>query len=50
MRELPPWYDIDDAAALDRLVRESAGYDAPWTCHAIQLLGLETFTRSQCTV
>jgi hypothetical protein len=42
--ELPPWYDIDDAAALERLVRDSADYDAPWTRHAIQMLGLETFT------
>jgi uncharacterized protein len=48
--ELPPWYDIDDAAALERLVRESADYDAPWTRHAIQMLGLGTFTRSQCTI
>ena len=48
--ELPPWYDIDDAAALERLVRESAGYDARWTRSAIQTLGLETLTRSQCTI
>jgi uncharacterized protein len=48
--ELPPWYDIDDAAALERLVRESAGCDARWTRHAIQMLGLETFTHSQCTI
>lgn len=46
--ELPPWYDIDDAAALERLVRECAGYDAPWTRRTIQTLGLETFSRSQC--
>jgi rSAM/selenodomain-associated transferase 1 len=48
--ELPPWYDIDDAVALERLVRDSADYDAPWTRRAIQMLGLETFTRSQCTI
>jgi glycosyltransferase A (GT-A) superfamily protein (DUF2064 family) len=48
--ELPPWYDIDDAAALEQLVRDSAGYDALWTRHAIQMFGLETFTRSQCTI
>ena len=48
--ELPPWYDVDDAAALERLVRESADYEAPRTRHAIQTLGLETFTRSQCTI
>jgi uncharacterized protein len=47
--ELPPWYDIDDAAALERLVRESAGYEAPSTRRAIQMLGVETRTRSQCT-
>jgi rSAM/selenodomain-associated transferase 1 len=47
--ELPPWYDVDDAAALERLVHESADYDAPWTRRVIQTLGLETFTRSQCT-
>jgi hypothetical protein len=46
--ELPPWYDIDDAAALERLVRESQGYDAASTRRAVQLLGLETFTRSPC--
>jgi rSAM/selenodomain-associated transferase 1 len=45
--ELPPWYDIDDAAALERLVQESAGYEAPFTRHAIQMLGLETFARFQ---
>jgi hypothetical protein len=48
--ELPPWYDIDDAVGLERLVRESAGSDALWTRRAIQTLGLETFTRSQCTI
>jgi hypothetical protein len=46
--ELPPWYDIDDAAALERLVRESQGYDAVSTRRAIQLLGLETFTCLPC--
>src|ERR1700722_8207663 len=45
--ELPIWYDIDDVAALEQLVRDSAGYDALWTRHAIQMFGLETFTRSQ---
>jgi len=47
--ELPVWYDIDDAAALERLVRESDGSDAPWTRHAIRTLGLETFSRSPCS-
>jgi uncharacterized protein len=39
--ELPLWYDIDDAAALARLVRESTGYDATWTRRAVQVLGLD---------
>jgi uncharacterized protein len=46
--ELPHWYDIDDAAALGRLVRENEGYAAPWTRRAIQALGLHTFTHSPC--
>jgi glycosyltransferase A (GT-A) superfamily protein (DUF2064 family) len=44
--ELPLWYDIDDAAGLDRLVRENEGYAAPWTRRAILALGLHTFTHS----
>jgi hypothetical protein len=47
--ELPPWYDIDDAAALERLVRESDGYDALWTRRAVRTLGLEAFSSSPCT-
>jgi glycosyltransferase A (GT-A) superfamily protein (DUF2064 family) len=46
--ELPLWYDIDDAAALERLVRENGGYAAPWTRRAITALGLDTFTHSPC--
>jgi glycosyltransferase A (GT-A) superfamily protein (DUF2064 family) len=46
--ELPPWYDIDDAAALERLVRENDGYDALWTRRAVQALGLDAFTSSPC--
>ena len=39
--ELPLWYDIDDAASLDRLVREtSESNTAPWTRLAIEALGL----------
>jgi uncharacterized protein len=39
--ELPRWYDIDDAAALDRLVRETSGGNvAPWTRRAIETLSL----------
>ena len=45
---LPPWYDIDDAAALERLVRENDGYAAPWTRRAISTLALDTFTSSPC--
>jgi uncharacterized protein len=47
--ELPLWYDIDDAEALERLVRENGGYAAPWTRRAITVLGLDTFTHSPCT-
>ncbi len=47
--ELPPWYDIDDVAALERLVGESDGYDAPWTRCAVRALGLDAFTYSPCT-
>ena len=46
--ELPPWYDIDDAAALERLVRENDGYAAPWTRRALPTLGLDTFASSSC--
>ena len=48
--ELPPWYDIDDATALERLVRETDGSDAPWTRRAVQTLGLDAVGRSRCTV
>lgn len=48
--ELPPWYDIDNAAALEQLVREDAGYNAASTRHTIRLLGLETFTLAQNTL
>ena len=37
--ELPLWYDIDDAAALERLVRDNDGYAAPWTRRALRTLG-----------
>jgi uncharacterized protein len=46
--DLPLWYDIDDAAALERLVRENGGYAAPWTRRAITALGLDRFTHSPC--
>jgi rSAM/selenodomain-associated transferase 1 len=38
--ELEPWYDVDDAASLGVLLRESAGYAAPVTRAAIARLGL----------
>ena len=44
--ELPPWYDIDDAEALERLVQEVGGDAAPWTHRAIAALGLDTLTNS----
>ncbi len=44
--ELPPWYDIDDAAGLKRLVRENDGYAAPWTRRVLPTLGLDTFAPS----
>jgi rSAM/selenodomain-associated transferase 1 len=38
--ELAPWYDVDDAASLSVLLRESEGYAAPATRAAIGRLGL----------
>jgi rSAM/selenodomain-associated transferase 1 len=38
--ELEPWYDVDDAASLGVLLRETAGYAAPETRAAIARLGL----------
>jgi hypothetical protein len=46
--ELPLWYDIDDAAAFERLVRENGGYAAPWTRRAITAFGLDTFMHPPC--
>ena len=42
--ELPPWYDVDDAASLDRLAAELAGpadgrFPAPATAAALQGMG-----------
>ena len=45
---LPLWYDIDDAAALERLVRDNDGYAAPWTRRALSTLALDRFTSSSC--
>ena len=38
--ELDPWYDVDDAASLGVLLRETAGYAAPATRAAISRLEL----------
>jgi len=38
--ELEAWYDVDDAASLRVLLRETAGYAAPATRAAIACLGL----------
>jgi hypothetical protein len=46
--ELPLWYDIDDAAALGRLMRENDGYTASWTRCALATLGLDTSMFSPC--
>jgi hypothetical protein len=43
--ELSPWYDIDDAASLARLVTDDTGYAAPWTRGAIQSLDLSQILR-----
>ena len=44
VHELPPWYDVDDRAALDRLLGELAtggeGYAAPATEACVEHLGL----------
>ena len=40
--ELPPWYDVDDAAALATLLQGTAGYAAPHTGAAIDRLGLRS--------
>ena len=45
LAELPPWYDVDDAAALRRLLAEvetpgNAGYAAPSTIACVGRLGL----------
>jgi hypothetical protein len=45
---LPIWYDIDDAAALERLVRENDGYAAPCTRRVLPTLGLDMFAPSPC--
>jgi glycosyltransferase A (GT-A) superfamily protein (DUF2064 family) len=47
--ELPLWYDIDDAASLDRLAQEISGSNtAPWTRHAIEAIGWPVPMRSSC--
>lgn len=38
--ELDPWYDVDDAGGLLRLMGECAGYPAPFSRAALAALGL----------
>jgi len=38
--ELPPWYDIDDAAALERLLQDTTGSEAAFTRRALAALGI----------
>ena len=44
MHELPPWYDVDDRVALERLLQEfggeGPGYPAPATAACVDRLGL----------
>ncbi|HTI00545.1 MAG TPA: DUF2064 domain-containing protein [Acidisoma sp.] len=47
MIELPSWYDIDDAAALDRLLRDERGYAAPFTRRAIAALDLAALLQGE---
>jgi hypothetical protein len=37
--ELPSWYDVDDHAALTRLVSDTSGYAAPFTTQALAAFG-----------
>jgi rSAM/selenodomain-associated transferase 1 len=52
LRELPAWYDVDDAASLRRLLRETSspatagpGFRAPATISAVALMGLAEHLR-----
>lgn len=45
--ELPPWYDIDDAGALDQLLRDGRGYDAPFTRRAIAALNIAALLQDE---
>jgi glycosyltransferase A (GT-A) superfamily protein (DUF2064 family) len=38
--ELDPWYDVDDAASLGRLLTDDAGAPAHWTQAALDQMGL----------
>ncbi len=37
--ELPLWYDVDDHLSLTRLVKDRAGYAAPFTARALEAIG-----------
>jgi rSAM/selenodomain-associated transferase 1 len=45
--ELPPWYDIDDAGALDQLLRDERGYAAPFTRRAIAALDVASLLQGE---
>ena len=51
--ELPAWYDVDDAAALDRLIADTDSeeaseiYRAPATRRAIAAMGLHLLNRAE---
>ncbi len=45
VHDLPTWYDVDDRAALDRLIGDldaGVGYQAPATAHQVAALDLRT--------
>jgi uncharacterized protein len=49
---LPAWYDVDDAATLERLRQElagpeAAGYDARHTCQFLESLRVDTVSQSR---
>lgn len=45
--ELPPWYDIDDAAALDQLLRDERGSAAPFTRRALATLDVAALLQGE---
>ncbi|WP_459674977.1 TIGR04282 family arsenosugar biosynthesis glycosyltransferase [Acidisoma sp. 7E03] len=45
--ELEPWYDIDDATALHRLLGDTSGYAAPFTRRALAALDVATLMQAE---